>query len=157
MTLTSAGTLTITGSVFIGQGASILNSVDSNRGRYTIGTDTSGNIIYRNIADAVSTSVINNKHASSTGNILDLQWQGVNRISFTKNGSINLNTTDNAGAGTININGNRYFHAYSPVVADTNLFIGYNHFIPLGLIHYFLRAARKLYRAWNAPAYRSGP
>ena len=51
-----------------------------------------------------------------------LNWIGKIEV----DGSINLNTTDALGAGTININGNRYFHAYSPAEADTNLFIGFN-------------------------------
>jgi len=45
----------------------------------------------------------------------------------------NINTTANlklpttsSTAGQIQINGNRYFHAYSPVQPNSNLFIGYN-------------------------------
>lgn len=125
MTLSNAGTITIQGHFYGADGAVFGNGVSTSRGYFQVGTTASGNLINRNIADAYTTQTINNAHASSTGNILDLQWQGVNRISFTKNGSINLNTTDNAGAGTININGNRYFHAYSPANAlDTNLFVG---------------------------------
>ncbi len=40
------------------------------------------------------------------------------------NGNINIPTTSST-AGQLLINGNRYFHAYSPVNADTNLFLGY--------------------------------
>lgn len=125
MTLDSTGAMRLLASVFVGSGAIFSNTNDA-YGFFSPGYSTRGNLIKRDIADAYSTLTINNANASSTGNILDLQWQGVNRISFTKNGSINLNTTDALGAGTININGNRYFHAYSPVVADSNLFSGYN-------------------------------
>jgi hypothetical protein len=41
------------------------------------------------------------------------------------NGNINIPTTSST-VGQIKINANRYFHAYSPVVADSNLFVGYN-------------------------------
>lgn len=88
---------------------------------------SSGTLLSRNVNDANPVLAINNVHASSTGNILDLQWQGTNRISFTKNGSINLNTTDALGAGTININGTRIFHCYSDSTSvGKNLFVGEN-------------------------------
>ena len=131
MTLYSSGTVQFTNNLFSGAniylptGSSIQATSYPERFTLTTGTATTASSISRNTADAYSAFAINNANASSTGNILDLQWQGTNRISFTKNGSINLNTTDALGAGTININGNRYFHAYSPVVADNNLFLGY--------------------------------
>jgi len=131
MELTSGGALTLAsnlrvgGVIYVDDGNNIQNTTSVNRGLFVLGSANWGYAISRNLADAYTTATINNANASSTGNILDLQWQSVNRISFTKNGSINLNTTDALGAGTINIGGNRYFHAYSPVVADSNLFLGY--------------------------------
>jgi len=119
MTLNNLGYLTVGANIYVANGAGLGTSTINN-GIFYPGLDSRGNLIQRNVADAYATQTINNLHASSTGNILDLQWQSVNRISFTKNGSINLNTTDALGAGTININRNRYFHAYG----TGNLFIG---------------------------------
>ena len=125
MTLSNIGTLTLLGNCLVANGGYLSNGSAPARGLYAVGTLSTGNIIERNINDAYTIQTINNANASSTGNILDLQWQSVNRITFSKNGSINLNTTDALGAGTININAVRYFHAFSPANAlDSNLFIG---------------------------------
>lgn len=49
------------------------------RGTFTPGTTAAGNIIERDLADALATQTINNKNASSTGNITNFQWQTVTR------------------------------------------------------------------------------
>ena len=127
MTLSSVGNLTCNANLSLTGGSGVFSTSVAN-GIFYPGLDSRGNIIQRNVNDAYTTQTINNLHASSTGNILDLQWQSVNRISFTKNGSINLNTTDALGAGTINIAGNRFLHAYAGANATSfaNLFIGRN-------------------------------
>jgi hypothetical protein len=61
------------------------------RGTFTPGTDAAGNIIERDLADALATQTINNKNASSTGNILKLQWQTVDRFIVFKEGGIQSN------------------------------------------------------------------
>jgi hypothetical protein len=47
-----------------------------------------GALITRNIADANTTLTVNSIHASSTGNLLDLQASGTNVISFKRDGTL---------------------------------------------------------------------
>ena len=124
MTLSNGGSLSVISSISTGNVyCTALRNVNSDAYYFGyLGSLTASAYISRNTADAYSTLAINNLHASSSGNILDLKWQSVNRISFTKNGSINLNATDALGAGTINIGGNRFLHAYG----TENTFLGVN-------------------------------
>jgi hypothetical protein len=58
-----------------------------------IGVATTGTIISRNIADANPSLIVNQANASSTGDILRLQFAGANKLEITKDGFINQNGT----------------------------------------------------------------
>lgn len=95
MTLTSAGDLTTSGFVYASNlyaanGGSIINYGTSTIFNLGVGTATTSATWSRNTADAYSVAVINNLHASSTGNILDLQWQSITKSYFRRFGSLVL-------------------------------------------------------------------
>lgn len=71
----------------------------SSYGFYTFGTSAASHVINRNRSDAVSVVAINNINASSTGNILDLQWQTVNRLCVTKEGNLSAPHADGIKIG----------------------------------------------------------
>jgi hypothetical protein len=54
---------------------------------------STGTTISRDINDANHTLIVNNIHASSTGNIANFQWQGTNRLEITRDGFLNQNGT----------------------------------------------------------------
>ena len=63
-----------------------------------------GALITRNIADANTTLTVNSIHASSTGNLLDLQASGTNVVSFKRDGTLLAPATftiDPSGHGDI--------------------------------------------------------
>lgn len=49
-----------------------------------------GSTITRNIADASATLLVNNAHASSTGNIAEFRWQNSTKSSIDKDGNVNI-------------------------------------------------------------------
>jgi hypothetical protein len=67
---------------------------------------STGTTISRNVNDANHTLIVNNIHASSTGNIANFQWQGTNRLEITRDGFLNQNGTrlfDTNGTGNTHI------------------------------------------------------
>jgi hypothetical protein len=57
-------------------------------GEFVIGRSGVPNIIRRTMADSFATLAVNNASASTTGNILNLQWQSVNRLTFSREGNL---------------------------------------------------------------------
>jgi hypothetical protein len=96
-TLTSGGLLTLSdgiitgGSIRAGNATAIQNASSSSIFSLNVGSATSYAVWSRNTADAYAAAVINNLNASSTGHILDCQWQSSNRFIVYKEGGIQSN------------------------------------------------------------------
>jgi hypothetical protein len=56
-------------------------------------TLSTGSVISRNVADANPALIVNQVHASSTGNIANFQFGGANKLEVTKDGFLNQNGT----------------------------------------------------------------
>ena len=80
----------------------IRNLATSNNSSITIGNN--GVQISRNVADANPSLIVNLANISSTGNIANFQFAGVNKLEVTKDGFLNQNGTRLlSNAGTSNI------------------------------------------------------
>ena len=100
-TLTNTGNLTISGSLNIGNGKQIANGTSANYFTIDVGGSASPAYWSRNTADTYTTAVINNLNASSTGHILDCQWQSVNRFIVFKEGGIQSNYNSAIAMGAV--------------------------------------------------------
>jgi hypothetical protein len=74
---------------FFGNGISNLSATTFAR----VSVPSTGTLISRNIADANSALIVNQVHASSTGNILELQGAGTTQASIAKDGIANFTGT----------------------------------------------------------------
>ena len=82
----------------------IQSKTASTDGKIAMGTATTPTILSRNTADAVPVAVVDNLHADSTGNILELKDGGIIKAEFEKDGSINLATGAKYKINDIDIN-----------------------------------------------------
>jgi hypothetical protein len=67
---------------------------------------STGTTISRDIADANHSLIVNNIHASSTGNIANFQWQGTNRLEITRDGFLTKGGNlflHNSGVGSVGV------------------------------------------------------
>jgi hypothetical protein len=86
-----------------------------------VNVGTTGTTISRNVGDGNSALIVNQIHASSTGDIIDAQWQGTTRFRVSNGGIVRA--TDIAN---INATNNSYLNLYnggttiSRNVGDTN-------------------------------------
>jgi hypothetical protein len=85
MTLESGGLLSVA-RLGVATGSDVFSANSSTQAR--IQFNSTGLVLSRNVANANPVSIINNIHASSTGNICDFQWQSVNRASISREGKI---------------------------------------------------------------------
>jgi len=67
---------------------------------------STGTTISRDINDANHTLIVNNIHATSTGNIANFQWQGTNRLEITRDGFLTKGGNlflHNSGVGSVGV------------------------------------------------------
>ncbi len=69
-------------------GAGIRNASNANNYQLMVGSSVTPPIWTRNTADAVTTAVFNNQHASNTGHIADFQSGGTSQVNITKTGNV---------------------------------------------------------------------
>jgi hypothetical protein len=89
-----SGTLQFANPVY---GSTYNNAATGNNAQVLLGN--TGAFITRNIADSNAVLTVNQIHASSTGKILDLQFNGSSKANFDKDGNLTLNQ----GSGTNSI------------------------------------------------------
>jgi hypothetical protein len=70
---------------------SYVNGAGANNSQFSPTND--GAVILRNIADSNPALIVNQVHASSTGNITQFQWQGTTQASIARNGIANFTGT----------------------------------------------------------------
>lgn len=64
-----------------------------------ISLTTNGITISRSVADANTTLIVNQGNASSTGNLVDFQWNGSSRFNINSGGTTTFNGTVRTGSG----------------------------------------------------------
>jgi hypothetical protein len=90
VTLTNAWSLYVaTGSSFFGSGVYVPSiNASSNPNNSSIALNSTGTVISRNVADSSTALIVNQANASSTGNVLNLQFAGSNVTTINQVGAI---------------------------------------------------------------------
>ena len=114
---TCAGTIIANSSFRLSTGQTFQNLGSADIFTLNVGTATASAYWSRNTADAYTTCVLNNLNAGSTGNILDLQWQSVNRVTFSKEGNLTL-------TGSLGLTGSRISKGWFTDLEVTNAIVG---------------------------------
>ncbi len=118
MTLTSTGNAAISGNVTVNNLMGIIYGSTIAR----VILQNEGVRLYKNFASASSAVAIDQTAAGATGNILDLQWQSINRAWFTKEGYqyLTMNSADTL-SGQINFQKSRGTLASPTVITSGDL------------------------------------
>jgi len=86
-----------------------------------VSTSTNGTVISRNIGDANTALIVNQTHASSTGDILKIQAEGSDKFVIKKDGNVGIGTSTPSSPLEISGTGNQDLRVTSTNGSDVSL------------------------------------